>query len=93
MKTSTKIDSIRLAHHFKKDTINLFYVEKPYGEYSDPVVKIEILENDKLTGQLEIPFENIDNLIESLQKVREKYENDNALDIHEELSANIGGGQ
>jgi len=94
MKTITKMDSIRLVHHFKKDSINLSYVEKPYGEFSDSIVKIEILENDKITGQVEIPHENIDDIINSLTKIKEKFDvNPNTEDLHDELAANVGGGQ
>lgn len=94
MKTVTKINSIRLAHHFKKDSLNIFFVEKPYGEFSDSIVKIEILEDDKVNKELEIPYENIDDIIQSLQKVKEKFDaNPKVEDLHDELAANIGGGQ
>jgi len=94
MKTVTKVDSIRLAHHFKKDSINLYYVEKPYGEFSDSIVKIEILENDRITGQVEVPYENIDSIINTLTKVKEKFDsNPKTEDLHDELAADVGGGQ
>lgn len=94
MKTVTKIDSVTLAHHFKKDSINIYYVDKPHGEFSDSIVKIEILENGRITGQVEVPYENIDSIIENLTKVKESFDkNPKTKDLHDELAANVGGGQ
>lgn len=94
MKTVTKIDSIRLAHHFKKDSMNIFFVEKPYGEFSDSIVKIEVIENDEKIGNLEVPYENIDDIINALTKIKDKFDtNPKIEDLHDELAADVGGGQ
>ena len=94
MKNITKINSIRMAHHFKKDSIDISFVEKPYGEYSDSVVRMEILDNERVKANIYVPFENIDDIIESLQKVKDKFDTNSTMEeLHEELSADVGGGQ
>ena len=45
------------------DLINITHVEKPYGDYSDPIVKIDVTEFGKSSGKLEIPYENIDEFV------------------------------
>lgn len=92
MSESIKVRTIRLAHHFKKDKINVTHVEKPYGEYSDPIVKIEIVEADKIVGHLEVPYENVDELILALRKSVDVCEKIPHSHIHDELVADVGGG-
>jgi hypothetical protein len=93
MSESTKVKSIRLAHHFKEDKINVTHVEKPYGDYSDPIVKIDVTEFGKSSGKLEIPYENIDELIKALNKAKSVYNSIPHPDVHAELDAEVGGGQ
>lgn len=92
MSESIKIRTIRLAHHFKKDKINVTHVEKPYGEYSDPIVKIEIVESGKEVGHLEVPYENVDELISALRKSVDVCGKIPHSDVHDELVADVGGG-
>lgn len=93
MSESTKVKSIKLAHHFKEDRINITHVEKPYGDYSDPIVKIDVTEFGKDSGQLEIPYENIDELIKALTNAKGVFDSIPHSDVHAELDADIGGGQ
>lgn len=92
MSESTKVRTIRLAHHFKKDKITVSHIEKPYGDYSDPIVLIEVLENGKTTGHLEVPYENVDELISALRKSADIYDKKPHSSLHDELVADVGGG-
>lgn len=92
MSENIKVESIRLAHHFKKDTISITHVEKPYGEYSDPIVMIDIRENGRQTGHLEIPYENLDAVINALHKAEDVCRSIPHSDVHGELRADVGGG-
>jgi hypothetical protein len=92
MAESIKIKSIVLAQYFRKDEINITHVEKPYGEYSDPVVRIDRLENGKVTGLIEIPYENIDDIIDALHKAEDVCDSIPHNDIHAELNSETGGG-
>lgn len=92
MSKNIKVSTIRLAHHFKKDKITVSHIEKPHGEYSDPIVLIEVLENGKTTGHLEVPYENIDEVISALRKSVDIYEETPRSSIHDELVADTGGG-
>ncbi|XPV67688.1 MAG: hypothetical protein ACNI25_10210 [Halarcobacter sp.] len=87
------IKSIKLAHHFSEDRIEISHVEKPHGEYSDPVVKVDITEFGKAVGNVEIPYENIDEVINALQSAKDDYNKTPHEDIHAELDASVGGGQ
>ncbi|WP_419770273.1 MAG: hypothetical protein ACNI3C_00320 [Candidatus Marinarcus sp.] len=93
MSESTHVKSISLAHHFGEDKINVTHVEKPHGDYSDPVVKLDINEFGKIAGEVEIPYENIDALILALQKAKEVYNEIVHVDVHAQMNAAIGGGE
>lgn len=92
MSEIVQIRTIRLAHHFKKDKINVSHIEKPYGEFSDPVVKIQVEESDRIVGEVEIPYENIEELIAALRKSADIYNETPRSDVHDELIADTGGG-
>lgn len=71
---STILKSFALADT-KKGTITVSHIEEPYGAKSNPVVSIGI----SLKGKTEepdwkahIPYENLDELIASLQEAKEK---------------------
>jgi len=88
----TKVREIVLAQHFKEDQININHVEKPYGEFSSPVVRINRVENGKNIGLIEIPYENIEEVISSLHKAEDIYDSIPHNDLHGDLKANVGGG-
>lgn len=92
MSKSIKIKSIRLAHHSRDDRMIISHVEKPYGEYSDPIVKISVRELDKNVGTIEIPYENLDEVIKAMQEARRVCAKIPHEDIHGEINADIGGG-
>jgi len=93
MSDKIKVRSIKLANHFSEDRINITHVEKPHGEYSDPIVKIDITEFGKTTGTLEIPYENIEEVISALRDSEEVCSEITHPDVHAELDADVGGGQ
>lgn len=94
MSESTKIRSIKLAHHFKKDdVITVEHVEKPYGEYSSPVVKIDMSVQGETKGKIEIPYENLDEIITALHKAEVLNRSIPHVHIHDELNAITEGGQ
>lgn len=60
----------------KKGKITVSHLEEPYGTGSFPVVSIGIsLKGDETNPdwKAHIPYENLDELIESLQKAKEKF--------------------
>lgn len=72
---NTVLTSFALADT-KKGTITVSHLEEPYGAKSNPVVSIGI----SLKGKVEepdwkahIPYDNLDELIVSLQEAKEKY--------------------
>ncbi len=61
----------------KKGKITISHLEEPYGTGSFPVVSIGIsLKGDETSPdwKAHIPYENLDELIESLQKAKERFE-------------------
>ena len=87
-----QVRKIRLAHHFKKDKISVSHIEKPYGEFSDPIAKIQVEEGGEIVGEVEIPYENIEELIEALRKSADIYKETPRNELHDELIADTGGG-
>lgn len=87
-----KVKTVVLAQYFRDDSINISHVEKPYGEYSDPVVRIDRLENGKTTGLVEIPYKNLEDVIKALHKAEGINDSIPHNDVHAELIAEVGGG-
>ena len=78
--------------NFREDNINISHIEKPYGEYSSPVVRIDRIENGKKTGLVEIPYENLEEVIDALYKAEDLYDSIPHNDLHGDLKSEIGGG-
>ncbi len=60
----------------KKGVISVSHIEEPYGAKSSPVVSIGISLKGKVDEpdwKAHIPYDNLDELIESLQTAKEKY--------------------
>lgn len=93
MSESIKVRSIRLAHHFKKDTIDVSHVEHPHGDYSDPVVELDIMIDGEQRQKVEIPYDNIEEVIEALKKAKEVCKSIPHSDVHGDLLADLGGGE
>jgi len=74
---NTVLDSFPLAET-RKGKITVSHLEEPYGTGSFPVVSIGIsLKGDESSPdwKAHIPYENLDQLIESLKNAQEKYGN------------------
>lgn len=74
---STIIESFALADT-KKGKITVSHLEEPYGTGSFPVVSIGIsLKGDETSPdwKAHIPYENLDQLIATLQDAKEKFNN------------------
>lgn len=92
MAESIKVKSVVLAQYFRQDKINITHVEKPYGEFSDPVVRIDRHENGKVTGLIEIPYENLEDIIKALHKAEDVYDSIPHNDVNGDLKSEVGGG-
>ncbi len=92
MTEKIKVKSVVLAQYFREDKINITHVEKPYGDYSNPVVRIDRCENGKVTGLIEIPYENLDDVIAALHKAEDVNDSIPHNDVHAELNSDVGGG-
>lgn len=87
-----EIKTFKLAHT-SSDTVRIEHVEKPYGEYSSPVVSIAIYSHgDKKTSEIEIPYENIEEFFKALNESVAMCDSIPRSELHGELSANVGGG-
>jgi hypothetical protein len=72
MKKAVEIGVVKLANT-ENGIISVYKIEEPYGEGSKPVVSIGIsLSGDKSNPdwKAHIPYENLDQLIELLQKAK-----------------------
>jgi len=87
-----KVKTVTLAQHFREDKVNISHIEKPYGDHSSPVVRIDRVESGKTTGLIEIPYKNIEEVIEALHKAEELCDSIPHDEPHGEINADIGGG-
>ncbi|RUM57022.1 MAG: hypothetical protein DSY40_01295 [Nautilia sp.] len=70
MKKTIAIKEFKLANT-EKGLIKVSKIEEPYGENSKPVVSIAIsLNGEDVDWKAHIPYENIDELIESLKEAK-----------------------
>lgn len=92
MAESIKVKTVVLAQYFREDMINISHIEKPYGEFSNPVVRIDRVENGATTGLIEIPYENLEEIIDSLHKAEDVNDKIPHNDVHGELVSEVGGG-
>lgn len=88
-----KVKDVVLSQYFREDQITITHVEKPYGEFSSPVARIHRVENGKKTGLVEIPYENLDEIIEALHKAEAVNESIPKSEPGAELKAEVGGGE
>ena len=93
MSILTEVKNLHLAHK-KGETIRVTHVEHPHGEHSDPVVTIAVsYHGDKEHSLIEIPYENVDELIVALEKSKEVCDSIIHEEFHLELDCEMGGGQ
>jgi hypothetical protein len=91
-KQNIEIKTFKLAHS-TSDTVKIQHIEKPYGEYSSPVVSIAVYsEGTNKTSEVEIPYENIEDFFKALNESIAMCDSIPRSKIHEELNADIGGG-
>jgi hypothetical protein len=91
-KQHIEIKTFKLAHSTSA-TVRIEHVEKPYGEYSSPVVSIAIYsEGTKKTSEVEIPYDNIEEFFKALNESIAMCDSIPRSKIHEELNSDIGGG-
>lgn len=75
------------------DTVKIQHIEKPYGEYSSPVVSIGIYsEGETKISDVEIPYENIEVFLKALHESIDLCESIPRSKIYAELNSDIGGG-
>lgn len=87
-----EIKTFKLAHT-TEDTVKIEHVEKPYGEYSSPVVSIAIYSHGKdKSAEVEIPYENIEEFFKALNESIAMCDSIPRTEPHAELNSAIGGG-
>jgi len=89
-----EISTIKLPNT-RGGEISIAHIEKPYGEFSSPVVSIAIsLEgDDDHDWKVHLPYEKLDKVIKALQVARDKSETMPRNDKHYlDLDAETGGG-
>lgn len=87
-----EIKTFKLAHTID-DIVKIEHVEKPYGEYSSPVVSIGVYDKgeDKITS-VEIPYDNIEDFFKALNESIAMCDSIPRSEPKAELSAEVGGG-
>lgn len=87
-----EVKTFKLAHS-TDDTVRIEHVEKPYGEYSSPVVSIAVYSHGKTkVSEVEIPYENIGEFLKALNESIALCDSIPRNKIHDELNSDIGGG-
>ena len=87
-----EVKTFKLAHS-TDDTVRIEHFEKPYGEYSSPVVSIAVFSHGKTkVSEVEIPYENIEEFLKALKESIALCDSIPRSPIHAELNADIGGG-
>ena len=87
-----EVKTFKLAHS-TDDTVRIEHVEKPYGEYSSPVVSIAVYSHGKKkVSEVEIPYENISEFLKALNESIALCESIPSSKVNDELNSDIGGG-
>ena len=87
-----EVKTFKLAHS-TSDTVKIEHVEKPYGEYSSPVISIAVYSGGtKKASEVEIPYENVEEFIKALKESSALCESIPRSNIHDELNGPVGGG-
>lgn len=93
MSTAIEVKNLHLAHKMG-EVITVTHVEQPHGNYSDPVVNIGVsYHGEKNKSMVEIPYSNIDDVINALNESKKVYSRFIHEDLHAELNCDVGGGQ
>lgn len=92
-KEITEVKTLRLAHT-REGEIRVKHIEKPNGEHSNPVVYIAVsYDGEKVDSEVEIPYENLKELLKALQNSKEVCKTFNHEHFHDELAMDEAGGQ
>ena len=87
-----EVKTFKLAHS-TDDTVKIQHVEKPYGEYSSPVVSIAVYSHGKTkVSDVEIPYENIEEFLKALNESIALCDSIPRSKPYAELNSDIGGG-
>jgi len=87
-----EVKTIKLAHS-TDDTVRIDHVEKPYGEYSSPVINIAIFSHGKdKISEIDIPYENVEEFMKALNESIDLCDSIPRSNIHDEINSPIGGG-
>ena len=87
-----EVKTFKLAHS-TDDTVRIEHVEKPYGEYSSPVVSIAVYSHGKTkVSDVEIPYENIEEFLKALKESIALCDSIPRSKPYAELNSDIGGG-
>lgn len=87
-----EVKTLKLAHS-TDDTLRIDHVEKPYGEYSSPVINIAIFSHGKdKVSEIDIPYENIEEFMKALNESIDLCDSIPRNTIHDEINSPIGGG-
>ncbi|MBP6162917.1 MAG: hypothetical protein KA438_02035 [Aliarcobacter sp.] len=87
-----EVKTFKLAHS-TDDTVKIQHVEKPYGEYSSPVVSIAVYSHGKTkVSDVEIPYENIEEFLKALKESIALCDSIPRSKPYAELNSDIGGG-
>ncbi len=87
-----EVKTFKLAHS-TSDTVRIEHVEKPYGEYSSPVVSIAVFsQGETKSSEVEIPYENIEEFLKALNESIALCDSIPRNPIHAELDSEVGGG-
>ncbi len=75
------MSEIAFFHLFgsKDGVVSVAHINEPYGEKSEPVVSIGVSLKGNIKNpewKVHIPYENIDDLIEALQKAKDEFGKD-----------------
>ena len=87
-----EVKTFKLAHS-TDDTVKIQHVEKPYGEYSSPVISIAVYSHGKTkVSDVEIPYENIEEFLKALKESIALCDSIPRSKPYAELNSDIGGG-
>lgn len=93
MPTLIEVKNVHLAHK-KGETITVSHVEHPHGKHSDPIVSIGTsYHGEKNSSMIEIPYENVDEVITALVESKKVCSSFIHEDFRGELDSDLGGGQ
>lgn len=83
-----------LLSDLRGGTITINYIEKPSGEYSGPVVEIMIqMKDSKETSKIQLPYEDVEDVIEALQEAQNISDKSEHFQPHAEMNFDTGGGE